>query len=444
MVFELKCGLQDYAWGKQGESSLAAELKASADPSFRIDPSKHYAELWMGTHPNCPSMVVRPGHRDKALWQWVHENPDSLGSEVKKYFRGTLPFLFKVLSVRTSLSVQAHPNKVHAEQLHSKHPDLYKDCNHKPELAIALTEFKGLCGFRPIKEVAFFLKNIEELRTVVGPQNAMKLITSSLSNDMPLHREALKACFKGLIEGWKDKDGKSFSSSKNELERLVQRVHDMKERQEQNDLANVEGEIIMKLDREFPGDIGAFCVYFLNIVRLEPGDAMFLEANMPHAYLSGDCMECSACSDNVVRAGLTHKFIDRHTLVEMLDYKGRHVKHTKFMGIEDHKDQVATTIFRPDVPDFGVTKYKIPSDADSFQLGPLDSASVCIVIQGEGHGKNETLQHPLNLCTGTVFFMAAGQELGIHVGGKDGMLIFRAYAGLLPIPEDLQQQAFWG
>ena len=54
-----------------------------------------------------------------------------------------------------------------------------------------------------------------------------------------------------------------------------------------DDLKPVEGEIILKLHREFPGDAGAFCVYFLNVVRLEPGEAMFLEANLPHAYLSG-------------------------------------------------------------------------------------------------------------------------------------------------------------
>ena len=47
--------------------------------------------------------------------------------------------------------------QVHAEKLHKERPDLYKDSNHKPELAIALTPFKGLCGFRPIAEVAQYI-----------------------------------------------------------------------------------------------------------------------------------------------------------------------------------------------------------------------------------------------------------------------------------------------
>jgi len=47
------------------------------------------------------------------------------------------------------------------------------------------------------------------------------------------------------------------------------------------------GDILLKLDAEFPGDVGGFSVYFLNVMKLKKGDAIFLEANLPHAYLSG-------------------------------------------------------------------------------------------------------------------------------------------------------------
>ena len=60
---------------------------------------------------------------------------------------GALPFLFKILSVETPLSIQAHPHKQLAEELHHKYPDIYKDANHKPEMLIALTEFEALCSF---------------------------------------------------------------------------------------------------------------------------------------------------------------------------------------------------------------------------------------------------------------------------------------------------------
>ena len=36
----------------------------------------------------------------------------------------------------------------------------------------------------------------------------------------------------------------------------------------------------------FPGDVGCFTVYFLNVVTLQPREGMFLEANLPRVYLS--------------------------------------------------------------------------------------------------------------------------------------------------------------
>lgn len=66
-------------------------------------------------------------------------------------------------------------------------------------------------------------------------------------------------------------------------------------------------DLVLKLNNDFPGDVGIFCIYWLNYIVLKPGEAIYLAANEPHAYLSGDCIECMANSDNVVRAGLTPK-----------------------------------------------------------------------------------------------------------------------------------------
>ncbi|KAK6196407.1 hypothetical protein SNE40_001639 [Patella caerulea] len=157
-VFLLKCGVQQYAWGKIGSDSEVAKLSKNSNPDFNLKEDAPYAELWMGTHPNCPSYVDIPGKEEIKLEDWIKDHRDKLGSEVNTYFDGKLPFLFKVLSVKTSLSIQAHPNKVHAEQLHATRPDVYKDPNHKPEMAIALTPFQGLCGFRMIKEIAHYVQ----------------------------------------------------------------------------------------------------------------------------------------------------------------------------------------------------------------------------------------------------------------------------------------------
>ncbi|XP_071078673.1 mannose-6-phosphate isomerase-like [Haliotis cracherodii] len=419
-VFLLKCAVQKYAWGKVGAESEVAQLSQAVDPEFVIEDNTPYAELWMGTHPNAPSRVSIPGKTEEELSDWIKRNPDKLGSKVESYFKGKLPFLFKVLSVRTSLSIQAHPNLVLAEVLHKKNPGAYKDSNHKPEMAIALTPFQGLCGFRPIKEVAKYLEEIDEFREAVGSHCAVRLLTASNSMDMPLHRETMKMCFTGLMN-------REPEVIKCQLESLVAKVEEMKANGK--DTSHLVGDVLLKLHREFPGDRGGFAIYFLNVITLQPGEAMFLEANLPHAYLSGDCMECMACSDNVVRAGLTVKFVDVHTLCEMLNYTGQAASKTKFKGIEDRGGDVAVTVFRPFVTDFAVTRFEVPAGVRKVRLAPLKSASICIVIEGSGEATNATLSSPVPLQRGSVFFFSAEEEVIVNVT-SDGMLLFRAYAGV--------------
>ena len=95
-----------------------------------IDQSAPYAEIWLGTHPSGPSLLDD-------------------GTELSKVVKGgNLPWLLKVLSAGKALSIQAHPDKSLAEKLHKDKPDLYKDSNHKPEMAIALTPFEAMCETR--------------------------------------------------------------------------------------------------------------------------------------------------------------------------------------------------------------------------------------------------------------------------------------------------------
>lgn len=152
---ELNCGTQNYDWGKKGTESTVANLCKSANKEIEIDENKPYAELWMGTHVNSPSIIKSTS---EILSSYIEKNPECLGEAVINEFGNRLPFLFKVLSISKALSIQAHPNKKHAEELHLKYPDIYKDPNHKPELAIALTPFEALCGFRPISEIKDFMR----------------------------------------------------------------------------------------------------------------------------------------------------------------------------------------------------------------------------------------------------------------------------------------------
>ncbi|XP_033760868.1 mannose-6-phosphate isomerase-like [Pecten maximus] len=410
-VFPLKCAVQKYLWGKIGHDSEVAQLSLSADPSFEVDENSTYAELWMGTHPNGPSRIISSsGDADIDLGAWVQKNADSIGTEMEK--NKNLSFLFKVLSVKTALSIQAHPNKVLAELIHKEKPELYKDPNHKPEMAIALTPFKGLCGFRPIKEVAGYLKYIEEFRTAVGGQYAVKLLTASKCMDQKLHIEAMKDCFSGLMNQKKDVIHAQLSS-------LINHVTELEK--EGKDTSQYEADVLLKVNREFPGDVGCFAIYFLNVVNLNPGEAMFLRASLPHAYLSGDCIECMACSDNTIRAGLTPKHRDVNLLCEMLDYNSLSVAKTKFRPIQRGN----VTYYKPDIEDFMVTKVEVPADSTSGVLHSIDSASICIVIQGEGQASSCSLVSALDLSKGSVFFIAANEEVHLTVSSQ-GMVVYRA------------------
>lgn len=79
--------------------------------------------------------------------------------------------------------------------------------------------------------------------------------------------------------------------------------------------------MVLRLESQYPDDVGIIAAFFLNYVKLKRGEALYIGPNEPHAYLSGECIECMATSDNVVRAGLTPKHRDVRTLLSMLKYK---------------------------------------------------------------------------------------------------------------------------
>ena len=71
----------------------------------------------MGTHPSLPSKDVET---QRSLLDLVQDNQALLSPEISKRYGAKLPFLFKVLSIRKALSIQAHPNKKLAEELHRR------------------------------------------------------------------------------------------------------------------------------------------------------------------------------------------------------------------------------------------------------------------------------------------------------------------------------------
>ncbi|XP_068131785.1 mannose-6-phosphate isomerase isoform X1 [Hyperolius riggenbachi] len=369
----------------------------------------------MGTHPKGDAVILDSHIAQRTLGQWIAAHPDSLGSKVKECFDSQLPFLFKVLSVRLALSIQAHPDKVLAKKLHAQFPQHYPDDNHKPEMAIALTPFRGLCGFRPISEIVAFLQGIPEFRALIGQDAAQQLEASAadLSKDLGV-RKALQKCFTCMMQ-------RSKEEYANQLNLLVQRVKQQVDSGE--DVSSVIGDLLLTLNSQFPGDIGCFAIYFLNVVTLQPGEAMYLGANEPHAYLEGDCVECMACSDNTVRAGLTPKFIDVDTLCEMLTYISAPAAAKLFTPTAMAGDSYAL-LYNPPVPDFTVIKIEVPSSVPQYHIQALDSASILLVVRGQASGQGAHAS--LTLHSGSVLFISANESITLDVDPSHNLLLFRA------------------
>ncbi len=172
----------------------------------------------MGTHAKGPSKISHPKDLEGLLLSdWLESNQWALGDTVAEKFHGKLPFLLKVLSINIALSIQAHPSKSHAEALHASAPELYRDPNHKPELAVAISNFEGFCGFRPFDEIMGFVSAVPELEDLVtrGGCNAMISKNGSLDRQ----KDALKSIFTGLMN-CKEK------VVKEKVSELVKRVSD--------------------------------------------------------------------------------------------------------------------------------------------------------------------------------------------------------------------------
>jgi mannose-6-phosphate isomerase len=69
-------------------------------------------------------------------------------------------------------------------------------------------------------------------------------------------------------------------------------------------------DLVRKLESLYPHDVGVYSPLFLNVIKLQPGQGLFLPAGTPHSYINGFGVELMTNSDNVIRGGLTNKHVD--------------------------------------------------------------------------------------------------------------------------------------
>lgn len=364
-AMELVGKVNNYDWGKLGTQSEAAKLAALNSSDFNADENKPYSELWMGDHPSGPSVIKAT---KEELGKYIETNKaNGLIGGLEK-----LPFLFKVLSIRKALSIQVHPNKKEAEVLHAERPEIFKDPNHKPEIAIALTPFVALCGFRTNDDIRKFCDQLPPLVDLLGSENVQLLKTEG--------SQGLRKCFESLMTAPEERTTACIEAISTNYSSVLQQHGFL--------------EIFNKIKQDFPRDSGILALFFINLIRLQPGESIFLAANQIHAYLEGDCVECMSCSDNVVRAGLTPKLKDIPCLMKMLNFEGTppEKKIFKPVKIDDCLER-----FAPPIEDFAVDKLTIPSSMKEYTLKLEKFGGILLVLNGErqllfGNGKELTVK----------------------------------------------------
>ena len=324
--------------GKVGKQSAAARFAAATPSDFSIQEEKPYAELWMGTHPSNPSKDLQT---QRTLLDLVQDNEALMSKEISEKYQKKLPFLFKVLSVNKALSIQAHPNKKLAEKLHQKDSKNYPDDNHKPEMALAITPFDGLCGFRPLNEISHFLDNVPSLKSLVGEDKAAQFQKAIKGQETTEDesKTALQAAFTSLMES-KPED------IEKQAKILIQQAKDEGDKFAGNGGPSNSGkelaDLMLRLDSQFPNDIGIFVSFFLNYVKLEVGEAMFLKADDIHAYLSGGTSPHSP-HKQPSQANAKHR---HHRMHGLLRQRRPRRLHPKIQG-RQHLDLHANLLLRP-------------------------------------------------------------------------------------------------
>lgn len=366
-VCVLKNPVQDYSWGSR---TFIPQLMGEVTPS-----DQPQAELWMGAHPKAPSLVLYDGEWI-SLPELVKKNPeDILGRTISKKFSNRFPFLFKVLAAARPLSIQAHPNKEQAHEgflrenglkipLNAPHRN-YKDQNHKPELICALTPFLALRGFRNLRDIISLMERIES--TVI------KKVILNLKSQTP--NDGLKRFFTTLM-----------TMERKEKEQVISDVVTFSEKHFDSDPAL---EWVLKLHNVFPSDPGILSPIFLNMIRLQPGEAMHIPAGELHVYMEGAGIELMANSDNVLRGGLTHKHMDIPELLRILKFTPSEPAILRPEKINQYE-----RVYPTSVEEFRLSEISI-GEGLSFYSQKNRAVEIIICMNGEARikdtGSGETL-----------------------------------------------------
>ncbi|WP_445527292.1 mannose-6-phosphate isomerase, class I [Streptomyces cyslabdanicus] len=367
--------IRPYAWGSTTAIPHLLGVEPSGEPQ---------AELWMGAHPGAPSRTPRG-----TLAEVIEAGPEEeLGARTVAKFGPRLPFLLKILAAGAPLSLQVHPDLEQAKEGYADEERRgvpvdapyrnYKDANHKPELVCALTEFDGLCGFRAPNRAADLLDalGVDSLKPYIdvlraGPEEA-----------------ALREVLTALLTADREEMAGTVAEAAAACARLG------------GDHAPYAG-----IARHYPGDPGVLAAMLLNHFRLKPGEAVFLGAGIPHAYLDGLGVEIMANSDNVLRCGLTPKHVDVPELLRIVRFEARDPGVLRPEAGPDGEE-----VYDTPVDEFRLSRYVLTENATARDL-TLDTPQILLCTAGSVRAGEQ------ELAPGQSVFVPAGEKTDVSGTG---------------------------
>lgn len=361
--------VRDYAWGSTTQLSQFLDKPAPGGPE---------AELWIGAHDGDPSGLPDGRKLNDVI---AEEAQPYLGTRVCDIFGDRLPFLMKVLAVNEPLSLQVHPSDERARLGHRRENDEgvpvdaghrnYKDQWHKPELIFAITRFEGLAGFRDVEKSASMLRLLKVAwaddvadRLEKGP--AYEALRDVVTETLELEGKQLARILRDVGDAARHAGARAV---REEGRHAVHRKGDATIRPEAARTFTRVGSLV----KQYPRDPGVLVTLLLNNVLLAPGEAMFVNAGVVHAYLEGFGVEIMASSDNVLRAGLTPKHMDVPELLNITNFTP--IPPPRWDPAEKTRD---FSYIEPPVAEFALTVGRTP-----LRRTPGGGPRTVLVLEGQ-------------------------------------------------------------
>lgn len=400
--------MRSYAWGSR---TALARIQGRPVPSDHPE-----AEIWLGAHPADSAQVVHEGG-STALITLIEEDPRTqLGGSAVRY-HSRLPYLLKLLAAEEPLSLQAHPSSAQAQDGFARENAAgvpidspirnYRDCNHKPELIVALTDFHALAGFRSPTETvdlldALGVSALAGYRTLLAAQPDASGLRTVFTSWITLPGQALDEILPAVAQGCIDylsgparTDGGRFAA---------------------------EARTLLELGESYPGDAGVLAALLLNRVTLAPGQGIYLDAGNLHAYLHGTGVEIMANSDNVLRGGLTPKHVDVPELLRVLDFEPADIA-----AITPGDEDRPTFRYPTPAPEFALSRTIVP--AGEAVVIPGSGPRILLCTSGSVVAGADDARTELTVPQGSSAWIGATEDSVRVTAAADGAEVFVASVG---------------